>query len=317
MHLFICRTIFQVYYANIIIKSENIENVHLIYLTHKLSAREKYTLSDSGLSYQVIDGSNFLIRLYKQIRLIKSLHKLTSTEHLNLYVASIDDLYIHTIISKVPFESIYTFDDGTANYVPNSIYFVERKSKSSIRFKYFLMGNRLHSLNEIKMLSKQHFTTNKLSNIIANTKFLPVINENLQKVVTNRNKIINIYLCPNFDELYAKPYDTRHRFLISLKNTDIVIPHPRDNFIYKGDNEFKIENGTLAEKIIENYLYEGYSIHLFGMANSTQYHFININAITNHILCTGDIKDTYKDSINEQIRIFKLLSSARNTLINS
>ena len=105
MNLFICRTIFQVYYAGILIKNKNIKDVMLAYLSEGLSDREKNVLSCCGINrIVVIEGSNPYKRLLKQIWFLNYLKRITKKQSVSLYFSSIDDPFIQAIISKISLE---------------------------------------------------------------------------------------------------------------------------------------------------------------------------------------------------------------------
>ncbi|EHQ8142855.1 hypothetical protein KSS59_004135 [Escherichia albertii] len=312
MNLFICRTIFQAYYARVLIKAKSIKEVMFVYLSEELSDREKNVLSCSGIDYIVIGGSHSYKRLLKQIWLLNYLYRVTKKQSVDFYFSSIDDPFIQTIISRNKFSNIYTFDDGTANYVPNSFFYIEKKKKLSVRIKYYLMGNRIRNLNGVKKLIKTHYSTNYFKNIIDNVEYIPLHskkNFSDLPVESKKHEVVNIYLCPNFDEVYIDAENVIKKFISTLTKHDIIIPHPRDKFIWGAGENYKIRNDTMAEIVIDEYLSKGCLINLFGIANSTQYHYLQNNKIINHVIDIGKIKPEFEEAILKQIECFKNLTN--------
>ncbi|EJO0196619.1 hypothetical protein NQT58_000898 [Escherichia coli] len=312
MNLFICRTIFQVYYAGILIKNKNIKDVMLAYLSEGLSDREKNVLSCCGINrIVVIEGSNPYKRLLKQIWFLNYLKRITKKQSVSLYFSSIDDPFIQAIISKNKFGDVYTFDDGTANYIQNSIFYVETKRNIFVRIKYYLIGNRIKSLCEVKKLIKIHYSTNHLKNIIDNVEYIPLYgksNHSDLSVESKKHEVVNLYLCPNFDEIYIDAEKVKRKFISTLTKHDIIIPHPRDKCMWDAGANYKIRNDTMAEIVIDEYLSKGCLINLFGIANSTQYHYLQNNKVVNHVIDIGEIKPKFKEVIPKQIDCFKKLT---------
>ncbi|AUS66060.1 hypothetical protein CXP54_10900 [Escherichia albertii] len=312
MNLFICRTIFQAYYARVLIKAKSIKDVMFVYLSEELSDREKNVLSCSGIDYIVIGGSHSYKRLLKQIWLLNYLYRVTKKQSVDFYFSSIDDPFIQTIISRNKFSNIYTFDDGTANYVPNSFFYIEKKKKLSVRIKYYLMGNRIRNLHGVKKLIKTHYSTNHFKNIIDDVEYIPLHskkNFSDLPVESKKHEVVNIYLCPNFDEVYIDAENVIKKFISTLTKHDIIIPHPRDKLIWGAGENYKIRNDTMAEIVIDEYLSKGCLINLFGIANSTQYHYLQNNKIINHVIDIGKIKPEFEEAILKQIECFKNLTN--------
>jgi beta-galactosamide-alpha-2,3-sialyltransferase len=316
MNFFICRTIFQVYYASLIIKKNKIRNVCFVYLSEEFNERERFVLKNYIGEYYLVKGSNQLSRTLSQLVLLLSLKKKrkeNNGKH-NVFFASIDDLFIQTIISLFKFDNIYTFDDGTANYINNSIFYIERKAKFKIRLKYFLMGNKIKNIHEIKARIKKHHTSNSLPNIVEKTRVvhIPLVDVDIDTKTYKANKFensfANVYLCPNFDEIYIDPDSVREYLISSISPTDIVIPHPRDNFVWDENVNYILRKNTFAEEVVRKLIMDGYYVNLYGIANSTQYHYLNDPHVNNIILDIGTIKPIIRDVIHKQIELFKNLA---------
>ncbi|MDC5005353.1 glycosyltransferase family 52 protein, partial [Acinetobacter baumannii] len=75
----------------------------------------------------------------------------------NVYISSIDNKYIHSILSKVKFDNLYTYDDGTANIIQDSVYF-KQSFRSKLKDAVFRLIGINFNLNKIKKIVKKHYT---------------------------------------------------------------------------------------------------------------------------------------------------------------
>ncbi|NOX77733.1 MAG: CMP-N-acetylneuraminate-beta-galactosamide-alpha-2, 3-sialyltransferase, partial [Gammaproteobacteria bacterium] len=75
-----------------------------------------------------------------------------------VYLASIDVLFLQYVISKVKFQQLYTFDDGTANIFPNSSYFQPLPKSLPLQLFKHAVGITYPSIPSILAISKKHYT---------------------------------------------------------------------------------------------------------------------------------------------------------------
>lgn len=307
MNLFICRTIFQAYFASVIIKRKGIKDVVFIYLSEGCSDRERTILTKYIDKYYIVSGDGFISRIRSQLKAVAFLKKCMriKNESNDIYFSSIDDPFIHTIISKFNFDNFYSFDDGTANYVDNSIFYAYKSLSLRVKIKYFLMGNRVMDIDDIKDIIQCHYSTNHLPNIIRNVEQISLgYSENNHSNNLSDKNFVNIYLCPHFDEIYKYPEKVRFSFLSSLGNEDVVIPHPRDSFNWEGGGAFNLKDNVIAEECVSGFIAKGYKINLYGIANSTQYHYVHNKLVSNFVLDLGELNDEFSAVIFRQIELF-------------
>ncbi|MNR15849.1 Glycosyltransferase family 52 [compost metagenome] len=171
--------------------------------------------------------------------------------------------------------------------------------------KYFLMGNRVRNIDDIKDRIQCHYSTNHLPNIIGNVEQISLgYSENNHSNYLSDKKFVNIYLCPNFDEIYKHPEKVRFSFLSSLGNEDVVIPHPRDSFSWGDVEKFNLKANVIAEECVSGFIDKGYTINLYGIANSTQYHYVHNKSVSNVVLDLGELNDEFSAVIFRQIELF-------------
>ena len=93
-------------------------------------------------------------------------------KYTNCFLASIDSRHFQYIISKNKNTNIYTFDDGTANIIKNSLYYINEKIPSWKKMIWNFIGIDSY-MEDIKKSSKKHYTLyENVSNIIENTEYL-------------------------------------------------------------------------------------------------------------------------------------------------
>ncbi|HDC4355669.1 TPA: hypothetical protein O8L49_002486, partial [Enterobacter cloacae] len=130
MKLFLINTPLQAIIAARIIELEQLElhDCSLVYVCDEIN--EKYTNS-----YLKIASLNKFSTFIPDIRSISGIKKLRSfIKNIGIidcvYLACIDDTIAHYAISFANSPTLKTFDDGTANILPGSSYFIDKKTGS-------------------------------------------------------------------------------------------------------------------------------------------------------------------------------------------
>ncbi|MFV5642384.1 glycosyltransferase family 52 [Acinetobacter oleivorans] len=168
-------------------------------------------------------------------------------EYDNYYLSSIDSRYFQYILSKkTNSSSVFTFDDGTANIVKTSIYYLrnlndEKKNKifKSLGIKYFQ--------DDIKNMSKLHYTIYpQFENIVENTKEIKLFNSNVGNKI--RDKSLNIFLGQPYEEFDSDLSTDKIEKLMDQLNINLYFPHPREK------NNIKNVEIVDTKKIFEDYI---------------------------------------------------------------
>lgn len=167
----------------------------------------------------------------------------------NCFLASIDSRHFQYIISKNKNTNIYTFDDGTANIIKNSLYYTNEKIPSWKKMIWNFIGIDSYMEDIIKSSKKHYSLYENVSNIVENTEYLKLFESSKSK--SESTKKINIYLGQPLIEISDK--FTEQYILKTLDNLqiDYYFPHPREKVIPKG--KFEI---ILTPLIFEDYLIE-------------------------------------------------------------
>ncbi|MGX3067003.1 glycosyltransferase family 52 [Ursidibacter arcticus] len=254
MNLMICYTPLQVLIAEKIIElypNERFYGVMICSVKNKKFEYYAERLSLKCEQFFSIHQRTERFHLLKQIISLKC--KFANLKFDKVFVASINDIQIQFILSSVRFNEFYTFDDGTANIVPSSLYytpepntFIRRSINSLFRNKY--------SVEKLKALSKQHYTIYPdFPNIIENTIVIDLFN-------TQKSKNENLVNEPITHILLGQPVYLEHDKNIRLAekvikefNIDLYLAHPREQ--YKLDDVSYIDTPL----ILEDYLAQEFS----------------------------------------------------------
>ncbi|MBW4015659.1 CMP-N-acetylneuraminate-beta-galactosamide-alpha-2, 3-sialyltransferase [Moraxella osloensis] len=169
-----------------------------------------------------------------------------------VYLASIDVLFLQYIISKVTFQQLYTFDDGTANIFPNSSYFQPLPKSLPLQLFKHAVGITYPSIPSILAISKKHFTIfPQEKNIIDATE--PVyLFDKLDHQPDENLPVKRLLLGQALDNFIG---ETAYRDIVTKMVSEFAIdafcPHPRENLDFS-----HLLPVIDSDKIIEDYLSE-------------------------------------------------------------
>lgn len=182
-----------------------------------------------------------------------------AAKYTNCFLASIDSRHFQYIISKNKNTNIYTFDDGTANIIKNSVYYTNEKIPSWKKLIWNFIGIDSY-MEDIKKSSRKHYTLyENVSNIVENTEYLKLFESS--KSEDELTKKINIYLGQPLTEISDK--FTEQYILSNLNhlNIDYYFPHPREKIIPKGNFEI-ISTPLIFEDYLIEYLAENKTVDI-------------------------------------------------------
>ena len=199
----------------------------------------------------------------------------------NYYLSSIDSRYFQYILSKkTNSSSVFTFDDGTANIVKTSIYYLrnlndEKKNKifKSLGIKYFQ--------DDIKSMSKLHYTIYpQFENIIENTKE------------------IKLFLGQPYEEFDSNLSADNIEKLMDQLNIDLYFPHPREK------NNIKNVENVNTKKIFEDYIVdfldrnEDCYLNIYTFMSSAALNVKSFDSINIYFIQTHTLINKYPDFFN-------------------
>ena len=200
----------------------------------------------------------------------------------SLYLASIDSRHFQYIVSKNNSANLYTFDDGTANIIPSSLYYLNSEPNFFKRVAWRILGVKYY-MKDLKNISLSHYTIYKdVPNIIGNKIYLPLfpkINNNNNN--NNKKKQIKrFYLGQPLNEI-SKAFDISFiEKSISKLKIDYYYPHPREKLYPKGDFEL-VESSLIFEDYITQFLAENpdINIEVFSFISTTLLNIMSLNRV--------------------------------------
>lgn len=307
-NLIICTTPLQILIGQKITKLKVNEKFDVIVIAQNDNKKYQYYFNlikqdcESSIYYPLTKRYSGLINFSKKLNSLN-----LDTDYKAVYLASIDFVYCHYILSRMNQPEIFTFDDGTANISKSSIYYSKSNSNIIKRFvknTVYKILNINYCLQTIKDKSLLHYTIyENVPNIIDKTYFLQ-LNDN-QIELNNRKRCeaklskAIIFLGQPFKEGLTS-YNRKE--LIDLLETklkiDFYFPHPRETNPPEGN--FKIVNSDLIlEDYIKIFLHNHYDteLHIYSFISSASLNLINYERVKAYYvydpLLYKDNKDFY------------------------
>ncbi|MEN3158175.1 glycosyltransferase family 52 [Alkalimonas sp. NCh-2] len=295
MDLFICSTALQTVIAQRIIHEKKLINYEIFYFTHVESDKEKYYF------HQLENKSRKSIfylcrtRFPKYFLDIKRLFK--AKKYNCIYLASVDNVYAHLVLTHCVFSKLITFDDGASNISKDSIYYISRRSKFTAII-YFLLGCR-YSLEKVKRSSVEHFSIYpNRKNIIDNVSLISLFGEdNLARDMPVLNDECHVFLGSllhvvantNADYLSVK----LEKYFKGLENF-FYIQHPKDNSNYFNSFE-KLPGNLIAEDLIVELGKKFKTVNVYGIGSAALFNLIGVEWVNIHTLVSPEVKSQFND----------------------
>lgn len=280
MKLFICYTVSQLFISLHIVKEENIkpEQCEFVIFFGPTSNRNIYYIEELKKVTNLIVVINNYSFMNADRAPKKSaqnvINKLSLNTYQTIYLSSIDRTDLCYILQNITFSNITTFDDGSGNINPHSIFHSYKEPSRFRRLKKSIIsGRKLFQIDIIK-LSSLHYTIfeTQKSDIFKKYKYLNVFSyENINK--SNPTNHINIFLGTVYKEVVisqdkASSLITKIQKFIQEKNINIYIPHPRDEVDYVTPYCSYVSPDKLIEEFAADYLNSGYTINIYGIAST-------------------------------------------------
>ena len=290
MNLVICHTPLQVFLFEKIKERYPDEKFHCVaYFDTKSKKNMFYFSKLKGMSDKYTEifikpGIGFLYELIinRMIFLFRKYDK--------VFISSIDSILIHSILTSINFNSLFTFDDGTANIFPTSMFFVDhRGQKERVLSKLLCLKYDTESIKEI---SNKHYSIFHFKNIIDNVEYVPLINlQSLEKVNDKKYKHISVLLGQPLYTEYSLNVNL-FRNLVNEYNIDYYIPHPREKYIV---SDVKYMNTNLIfEEYIINLLQEYEKVTVYTIYSSAVFSLLAISNVEVRCIRVNDFSEEQK-----------------------
>lgn len=307
MNLFLCSTPLQLKIALRIIETEGLSHVVLVFTGIMPNKRSEYYLKKAKTLVDRIyyyDKNTHLKKSHSRYLHNKAenfIRDFFLKDVNSIYIANLNDRFYHHLLSILPYQRLYTFDDGTENVNPFSKFY-RNKRYSWIRKYYQRRNGRRYWLEEVLAETYGHYTIYQhLSNVVPNTRYLPLYEgimidaePPLQKihillgtvyrdVVTHRQQ--TMALIAEIDQ-----YSKQHSF-------DLYLPHPREEEAYFESCKTLVPE-QMSEELIISYLSQGYEVCLYGFGGSTQLNLDGVKNLTNYLFESALLSDRVRNGYN-------------------
>ncbi|MDO4431493.1 MAG: glycosyltransferase family 52 [Lonepinella koalarum] len=228
MNLIICYTPLQVLIAEKIIEQHSSESFFGLMISSAKNAKFDYyrqKLEGGCEQFFAMHQRTDRFGLFKDTACLK--WHFLGKKFDKIFVASINDLQIQTVLSSIHFNTLFTFDDGTANITPTSCFYIEPPQTKLRKIVNTIWGNR-YSLSDIKNLSQGHYTLYpSLPNIIENLIPIKLI-ENSSEEKRQKDVIHLLLGQPVF--LEAERNIKLVQKVVQKFNISHYLPHPREQY---------------------------------------------------------------------------------------
>lgn len=288
-NLLICFTPLQILIASKILVGKDFDTLLISYVDN-----DKYRFYFEKISaiskkswFFKIGSTNKVSRIVDMIKLKKIIREFDP--HYNIvYFASLDNAFLHLVISHVSFNNIETFDDGSANINKNSTYFKdERKSYFQLFFSA-LIGIKFNKSIILEKIYKHYSIFDGYSNIIPNVEYIKMFNSGN---LTPPNKVIKIFLGQPFEEMDFIDKKELYLFLSKL-GIDYYFPHPRE----KHDKDFTFEivqSKLIFEEFILELLTDGNHVEVYTLLSTAGLNVSMLDYVTVKVIRSRDLYMRY------------------------
>lgn len=256
--IFICVTPLQLLISESIIKEKQIEDAIVILLAYQSNSKYDYyyerlrDIAKEIIRVDVIPKNKFTTGLYFYKLWVVCNFKLRRKDKNDFYVASIDNKFVHLILSKSYVKTLFTFDDGTANIIPTSSYYKNVEDNAKRRVLKYFTGSV--DMQWIKNNSLEHYTLySGLPNIITKTRKINLFSRH-PKTKADYKKEKVIFLGFPIDE--SNLTLDKIQGLFNQYNIGYYFPHPREKNTVILDGVIIINTVCIVEDYIKQLLDE-------------------------------------------------------------
>lgn len=306
MNLIICMTPLQVLTAQKIIALTGNQPYIAIYMSYTDNKKHRHyyellSKQSTNSAYLILKNKTNKERLltFRDVRNSYKALALSKYSIDNVYLSSIDTMFVQYILSKIKFKNLFTFDDGSANVFENSEYFIQKKQSSAkIAFKK-LIGIRFNTIEDVKKeISKHYSIYPNEKNIIDHVEVVNIF-ENVPKMRNNTPvEVQKIILGQGLDTLIGeKNYKDILMNMSKFLDIGYFFPHPRENLNF--ENWFEVIDTHL---VIEDYLIEKMNsnantrFELYTFSSSSILSLVNFNRISVKIVYNKVLMDEFSSS---------------------
>ncbi|WP_159066145.1 glycosyltransferase family 52 [Vibrio harveyi] len=298
--LMICHTPFQTLLAEQVLDYEHDRNCQLFYFSDIDNAQQrKYynRLGRKAVVKEFYTSGKSILRYYYYLR-----KRFRGVKYDKVYVSSLNSSYVNFILSFISFESLITFDDGSANVVYDSFLYKENSKIKTMLYR--VLGARF-PLNKIKNQISRHYTIYRNKKNVSEVLYYiePCYNveRRIESISTGR---IRVFLGSAFEQISTDIDKLKTSIEGYFNSNDFYIKHPRSKIEF--NNITSIVSNDIAEEIILKLLDSCEMVELYGFYSSTQLNMMGLKGVRCFCLNSSHLDDSTVSMILDQNE-FKVL----------
>lgn len=323
MNLIICMTPLQVLIAKEVVKDRYEDSFIGLYMTYNNNEKHSYYYEILKktcrlTSFILLENESFIKRINTFYRLQRQLRSLDlSKRYIDcIFLASVDTMFVQYIVSKVRFNKLITFDDGTANIFQNSCYFIQQEQSLSKKIFRHLLSVKYNTVDDMKNISSLHYTIYpNEKNIIDNVKTVSVFSrlssiERVGRIEKYRTKRI-ILGQPLESFIGINNYKEIVLDISKNLNINYYFPHPRESTRFNEvllviDSCLIIEDYLVEELSIDhNVKFEVYTFFSSAILALNNFERIDVSIVSNALLMEK-FSEAYQFFIDRDINVIDL-----------
>lgn len=302
-----CLTPLQMLIANRVINLQR-ESADVVIMSYESNSKYDYYIelikrNKYVRQVNVIQLGN--LSCMSRVKTLREIQKFAkdSSHYRKIYLASIDNFYMQYLLSRLKFQSIFTFDDGTANIFKNSSYFNNVATFRSRIARVFL-GVRYNTFR-IKTLSELHYSIYRgYDNIIPKVCFVDLYALNNQSNAYLSKGTKYIFLGQPINNSSDLTIEVFQRINRSGYSHLLYYSHPRESLLgleQKIGSDNLLYSNLVIEDFVSKQLEEGYSIEIFTIVSSAVFSLISWKGVKVHLVKVEVVKE-YFDTMSSLLQ---------------
>lgn len=268
--LIICCTPLQTLVARAMIRAERVSRFKLIYYTWIDNDKHRHYYGQLAALAEKSAFVRFDARFPVHFsRFVRALADVRASEDDTIAFAAINNVYVQYTINRFKYQTVLTFDDGTANISRQSVYFSARK-RSALHELGGLILRANKNQDWIRRRSARHYTIYPgLENIVAPERLVSVslfdCTARHAKAVKPRRKL-RIFLGQPLEDANDSAFSAWYHALLEALQIDAYLPHPRES----GTHAIRhaVQTQLIAEDYILQKLDEYDSIDIYAISST-------------------------------------------------
>jgi len=282
-NLLIVRTPFQAWFCLQLIDHLDIANYDLLYITHNNSEEDKSYFSRLSSSatisdYAYLPPERFDLFTHLKLRLrLRSWFR--DCGYKSVYAASINSLVINSLICRLSFAKLYTFDDGAANLVKGGPYYSDPATNRMMLYRSLFRGLAVEKIRE--RIARHYSLYKGFGNIVDDNRITYLEgwrdeHELARDTSFLRERTKRYFIGAPFEEVMSGQEIEKMIELMLAVGIDGYIKHPREKKELPIGGIILDKGGRIAEEVILEDS-AGCAVELYGFLSSVM---INLRGVS-------------------------------------